>query len=90
MSGDLQLIQIIHPVIGNQIIFQIQLWNIIIQSTQKFILLINILKEAERLSQTGVKELLIISQDTSAYGIDRHNELILSESKQTVGMPTRR
>ena len=44
--------------------------------------LINILKEAERLSENGVKELLIISQDTSAYGIDRHNELILSEGKE--------
>lgn len=30
----------------------------------------DILEEAERLVQSGVKELLVISQDTSAYGID--------------------
>ena len=29
-----------------------------------------ILREAERLVHSGVKELLIISQDTSAYGVD--------------------
>ncbi len=29
-----------------------------------------VLKEAERLTQAGVKELLVISQDTSAYGLD--------------------
>ncbi len=29
-----------------------------------------VLREAERLAQAGVKELLIISQDTSAYGVD--------------------
>ena len=32
---------------------------------------INILKEAERLHETGVKEILVISQDTSAYGVDK-------------------
>ena len=30
-----------------------------------------ILREAEKLVQNGVKELLVISQDTSAYGLDR-------------------
>ena len=35
-----------------------------------------ILKEAEKLVDNGVKELLIISQDTSAYGLDlRHAEI---------------
>ena len=30
----------------------------------------DVLKEAERLAKAGVKELLVISQDTSAYGLD--------------------
>ena len=30
----------------------------------------NVLEEAERLVESGVKELLVISQDTSAYGVD--------------------
>src|SRR5204863_7131655 len=30
----------------------------------------DVLREAERLVQAGVKELLVISQDTSAYGVD--------------------
>ncbi|MGI9387917.1 MAG: 30S ribosomal protein S12 methylthiotransferase RimO, partial [Methyloligellaceae bacterium] len=30
----------------------------------------NVLREAERLANAGVKELLVISQDTSAYGLD--------------------
>jgi ribosomal protein S12 methylthiotransferase len=30
----------------------------------------NVLREAERLVKAGVKELLVISQDTSAYGVD--------------------
>jgi ribosomal protein S12 methylthiotransferase len=30
-----------------------------------------VLREAEKLVQSGVKELLVISQDTSAYGVDR-------------------
>ena len=35
----------------------------------------DILGEAERLAEAGVKELLVISQDTSAYGLDlRHTE----------------
>ncbi len=33
--------------------------------------LTSLIGEAERLAQNGVKELLIISQDTSAYGIDK-------------------
>jgi ribosomal protein S12 methylthiotransferase len=32
----------------------------------------DVLKEAENLVNAGVKELLVISQDTSAYGIDTH------------------
>ena len=30
----------------------------------------DVLREAERLFEAGVKELLVISQDTSAYGVD--------------------
>ena len=30
----------------------------------------DVLREAERLAQAGVKELLVVSQDTSAYGLD--------------------
>ncbi len=33
-----------------------------------------IMREAERLVAAGVKELLVISQDTSAYGLDRRHE----------------
>lgn len=33
-----------------------------------------VLSEAERLSNAGVKELLVISQDTSAYGVDVKNK----------------
>ena len=36
---------------------------------------LSILQEAERLKKNNVKEILIISQDTSAYGIDKKNEL---------------
>jgi len=32
----------------------------------------DVLREAERLVKAGVKELLVISQDTSAYGLDLH------------------
>lgn len=32
--------------------------------------LADVLKEAEKLAQSGVRELLVISQDTSAYGVD--------------------
>ncbi len=42
----------------------------------------NILNEAKRLSDTGVKELLIISQDTSAYGVDnKHASTIVDGRK---------
>jgi ribosomal protein S12 methylthiotransferase len=34
-----------------------------------------VLREAEKLVEAGVKELLVISQDTSAYGVDRKHEL---------------
>ena len=34
-----------------------------------------ILREAEKLVEAGVKELLVISQDTSAYGVDRKHDL---------------
>jgi len=34
-----------------------------------------ILREAEKLVQAGVRELLVISQDTSAYGLDRRHDL---------------
>ena len=33
-----------------------------------------VLREAERLVVAGVRELLVISQDTSAYGVDRKHE----------------
>ena len=36
----------------------------------------SIIKEAERLANNGVKELLVISQDTSAYGLDKKYESI--------------
>ena len=41
----------------------------------------SILKEAKRLSSNGVKELLVISQDTSAYGFDKRNESVIFENK---------
>ena len=44
--------------------------------------LINIIEEAERLAETGVKELLIISQDTSAYGVDKRNEPVFIGNKK--------
>ncbi len=34
-----------------------------------------ILREAEKLVEAGVRELLVISQDTSAYGLDRRHDL---------------
>ncbi len=37
----------------------------------------SILREAERLVEAGVRELLVISQDTSAYGVDRKNAVSL-------------
>jgi ribosomal protein S12 methylthiotransferase len=44
----------------------------------------DILSEAERLKNAGVKELLVISQDTSAYGVDTKHSLGFSN-----GMPVR-
>ncbi len=34
-----------------------------------------VLREAEKLVEAGVKELLVITQDTSAYGVDRKHDL---------------
>ncbi|AVO38724.1 30S ribosomal protein S12 methylthiotransferase RimO [Pukyongiella litopenaei] len=34
-----------------------------------------VLREAEKLVESGVRELLVISQDTSAYGLDRKHDL---------------
>ena len=34
-----------------------------------------VLREAEKLVEAGVKELLVISQDTSAYGLDRRDDV---------------
>ncbi|MFN4204265.1 MAG: 30S ribosomal protein S12 methylthiotransferase RimO [Tabrizicola sp.] len=36
-----------------------------------------VLREAEKLVEAGVKELLVISQDTSAYGVDRKHDVSL-------------
>jgi ribosomal protein S12 methylthiotransferase len=36
----------------------------------------DIMREAERLVNAGVKELLVISQDTSAFGLDRRHEAV--------------
>ena len=41
-----------------------------------------LIKEAERLVKSGVTELNVIAQDTSAYGIDRYGELRLPELLQ--------
>lgn len=40
-----------------------------------------VLTEAKRLKEAGVKELLVISQDTSAYGIDTHYQPIEWQGK---------
>ncbi len=34
-----------------------------------------VLREAEKLVDAGVRELLVISQDTSAYGVDRKHDI---------------
>ena len=34
-----------------------------------------VLREAEKLVESGVKEILVISQDTSAYGVDRKHDM---------------
>ena len=41
-----------------------------------------VLREAEKLVQAGVRELLVISQDTSAYGVDRKHEAALWQGLQ--------
>lgn len=40
-----------------------------------------VMAEAERLVQAGVKELLVISQDTSAYGVDRKYDTTLHHAR---------
>jgi ribosomal protein S12 methylthiotransferase len=40
-----------------------------------------VLEEAERLVATGVRELLVISQDTSAYGVDRRFEPVFHNGR---------
>jgi len=42
-----------------------------------------VLREAERLVEAGVRELLVISQDTSAYGVDRKGEKPAGEAAIT-------
>ena len=41
-----------------------------------------VLKEGERLAKSGVKELLVISQDTSAYGVDRKYEAAMWRDRE--------
>ncbi|MEX0284371.1 MAG: 30S ribosomal protein S12 methylthiotransferase RimO [Paracoccaceae bacterium] len=41
-----------------------------------------VLREAERLVDAGVQELLVISQDTSAYGADRKNAMSLWKDRE--------
>lgn len=39
----------------------------------------NIIEEAKQLAQSGVKELIVVAQDTTRYGIDLYGELKLAE-----------
>ena len=41
-----------------------------------------VLREAEKLVDSGVRELLVISQDTSAYGLDRKYDVNLWKSRE--------
>jgi ribosomal protein S12 methylthiotransferase len=41
-----------------------------------------VLREAEKLVESGVRELLVISQDTSAYGVDRKYDVNLWKSRE--------
>ena len=41
-----------------------------------------ILREAEKLVEAGVRELLVISQDTSAYGVDRKHDRSLWQGRE--------
>lgn len=43
----------------------------------------DVLKEARQLVENGVQELLVISQDTSAYGVDTRYKLDLNEGLET-------
>ncbi|MEX0280596.1 MAG: 30S ribosomal protein S12 methylthiotransferase RimO [Arenibacterium sp.] len=42
-----------------------------------------VLREAEKLVENGVRELLVISQDTSAYGVDRNYDTHLWKGRET-------
>ena len=42
-----------------------------------------VLREAEKLVENGVRELLVISQDTSAYGVDRKYDTHLWKDRET-------
>jgi ribosomal protein S12 methylthiotransferase len=44
----------------------------------------SIVREAERLAERGVKELLLISQDTTFYGVDRHERGALAALLRTL------
>ena len=39
----------------------------------------NLIKEAEQLASDGVKELIVVAQDTSRYGLDLYGERKLAE-----------
>lgn len=39
----------------------------------------NIIEEAKQLAETGVKELILVAQDTTSYGLDLYGELRLSQ-----------
>ena len=41
-----------------------------------------VLREAERLVEAGVREVLVISQDTSAYGVDRKHEAAVWQGRE--------
>lgn len=44
----------------------------------------NILKEAEKLAKAGIKELIVIAQDTTKYGIDLYGEPMLASLLQSL------
>jgi len=39
----------------------------------------NVVEEAQKLSQAGVKEIILVAQDTTRYGIDIYDKLMLPE-----------
>jgi len=47
----------------------------------------DILQEAKKLTESGVKELIIISQDTTKYGLDREDTNLLDLLKNLVSLP---